>query len=146
MFGSLDRCLRSLSRRFTTPPPLPRRTDPHLRSPASTRPEQDSRAPLLSGRYRHRQRDRPRLRGSARGILVGMNLAGPSGTNKQLPTTPPPPQPLLSSVKPQKREEGKRKNPKCFLFPQLFHSVSVLCWVVCRNKSSRPGLGFFQPS
>lgn len=145
MFGSLDRCLRSLSRRFTTPPPLPspaaltRISAPPRRHVQSRTPERPScwDATVIGSEIGP---------DSARGILVGMNLAGPSGTNKQLPTTPPPPQPLLSSVKPQKREEGKRKNPKCFLFPQLFRSVSVLCWVVCRNKSSRPGLVFFQPS
>lgn len=78
------------------PPPG---SDPHLRSPPSRTPELPCcrDATVIS-----------RLRGSARGILVGMNLAGPSGTNKQLPTTPPT-QPLLDSVNPQKRKKGKRK-------------------------------------
>lgn len=95
------------------------------RSPALKCPEQEEDTTVGSdfpGMPAHRQRSKPRLPGSARRILVGMNIAGPSGTNKQLPTTPPP-QPLLSSARLQKSEEGKRKNIKNVLFPELFTSV-----------------------
>lgn len=51
-----------------------------------------------------RHLNKPREAGSGNWILDVMNIAGPSGTNKQLPKPPPPPRPLLSSMDLQKRE------------------------------------------
>lgn len=40
-------------------------------------------------------------------VIAEMNIAGPSGTNKQLPKPLPPPQPLLSTVKLQRKTSLK---------------------------------------
>ncbi len=60
--------------------------------------------------------------GSGNWTLDVLDIAGPSGTNKQLPKPPPPPRPLLSSINLQKREN------KLGILPCLISFPSFMAW------------------